>query len=294
MGILCFLALVPYVWHILGLLQPSKIIQNLSNDINRYVFDVENPGGNEDTIQPITDIIIRSIMKIEESTIIDGLNTLSNRLEDLLNDIKLESYQQENASKLISYHFAFIGTNSVKMRNIYITTLVIQKLEFFALYAITKGYQDLAREMASSIMQIGIEASDNGISNIAFKAVKSIGKIGSDAIQINQSEAAFQAAESLGELGQAIAGKKMGGATLQAINSLRENGLTCFQKENLISVIDRIVSSLGLIGKEAGKNGLYGAVSQTIFSLKSIGTLADERNETKLKEKIANLIDSIE
>lgn len=278
LGVLCFLSLIPYVWHILGILQPSKIIDDLSKDINEKTIDVISLGSIEDTIQPITDIIIRSMTKFEESTTIKGLRSLSDRVDYLLKNVNLKSAQQENIANLISYHFTFIGVNAANMQNDYITKLVIQKLEIMGLAATQKKYQVIAKDIASSLERIGSETSEKDMSNIACRAIRTIGNIGIAAISEKLDEAACQAAESLGELGRKVAIKKMGAVTYQAVNSLRENGLKAIKTENMQSVTEEIVSSLGLIGVESEEYFLEGAASQAIFSLGSIGREARIRD----------------
>jgi hypothetical protein len=294
LGIICFLALIPYVWHILGMLQPSKIIFNLSQDINGEIFDVISPGSQSDAVQPITDIVIRSMAKIEQSTIINGLNSLSDRLKYLLDNIILSDDQQTNFSNLISYHFTFIGVNAIKMENPYATELVIKKMKLFGLEAIDKDYQDVAKEIASSIMQVGNEASESDISSIAYRAAETIGEIGSAAARKGQCEVTCQAAESLGELGKTVAGKKMRGAAYQAVNSLREIGLKVVQKEDMFIATEVVISSLGSIGEEAAKDGLEGAASQAVFSLESIGISANKEGYDELSNNIIDRVILIE
>jgi uncharacterized membrane protein len=76
LGIVAFVALIPYILYITDLLKPEKIIKELANGITKN----KEYNSSKDPIQPIVDIIRGSIRKYDFETTKEGLKEVTNQV----------------------------------------------------------------------------------------------------------------------------------------------------------------------------------------------------------------------
>lgn len=85
LGIFAIFALVPYMLNTNHLLRADTIVSMLVQEI-----DTRNISGEEDTLQPVFDMIYASIMRSDITTTRNGLMSLSDRIIFLLKRLEIE------------------------------------------------------------------------------------------------------------------------------------------------------------------------------------------------------------
>lgn len=132
LGILAFLALIPYAWTILISLKPSKVIdslsQNISMDSIKSVVSLGELGEKDDPMQPIMDIIIASLMKYDEGTIVEGLKSLRSRMAFIIINHDFENDDEFIFSINIFPHLLEIGTLATSRRDEHASMEIIRTI----------------------------------------------------------------------------------------------------------------------------------------------------------------------
>ena len=193
LGILTFVAIVPYILNTVNFLSPANIIKILSHDITeskilKHIKSVEEHEKDrtipieEDPVLPIVDIIKGSVMKYDFESAKNGLEAITDRTIEICNSNKYSDIEDDiiSISRHFCYHLALIGIFAVRNVNeIYIE--VIRALKIFGVSMAEKGFEGAAAIAAESMLQFGTIAVQKGL-DVTMQTAKSLAEL------INSSE----------------------------------------------------------------------------------------------------------
>ena len=226
LGILAFLALIPYTWTTLILLKPSTIIDKLSQNISLEAIlsysPLSDPGKKDDHIQPIVDIIIASLMKSDEGTIAEGLESLKLRIKFLIINNDFNSDEEFAFSHNIFSKFSEIGSLSI-----------------------SKGDEYASIRLIRAVYGIGYTAADQKLDIVAKEAVRTLGDIGKNAAEKNLSKTYLEVVDILSDIGGKAAENELLGTISMLTMELEQIGL---QSTKLVAF--RAINALEKIGVE--------------------------------------------
>ncbi len=296
-GIFAFLSLIPYIQNIYELLKPSEIISRLSTRIT-----MDNILSDDDPIQPITDIVISSLMRYDEATVREGLNAIKNKIINILNDSALLESREEDISNLVYGHFYEIGTISINRNDEYATNQFIHSTEEIIYASIDKNLKFIAQPMVSLLGKIGVISAKQTLEGTANQAASSLGKVGVRAAKQDFELVAEWAAASLRDIGIKSTEYKLSSVYKKVVEELEHIGVNSIEsvvdgrrvtnKKPLENAAGNAAGHLGNIGAKAvGQELEDDSIKKTIVSLRRIGVYS-VRNH--LSNVIRQTADSLE
>jgi hypothetical protein len=248
LGIITFVALVPYIRNITDLLKPEKIIEQLATNITT---ECKEYNSRKDPIQPIVDIIRGSIRKYDSETTKVGLEAVTNRVIQIINS---------NCKEVISNSFCTrlqgVGKLAASVTDEQSTLEILGNLEEFGKDTAGKKLVVATNDAATSLEAVGIAAVRKGteLEDAVTKAVEALGTIGEKAAKNDLEKATEEVATSLGAVGIAAARK---GTELEEVTK-------------------QAVQALYNAGNEAVAKGFDETAKQAVWALKKIGEAAVE------------------
>lgn len=281
-SIYAFVILAPYTWNLIVLLKPDSIIYELSKNIKIENFGSSKYVGDEyDPLQPITDILINSLIRYDAATSAVGMRALKSKFLHILIFEKKNTSEKKRAIKYFVNHLTTLGLIALKNNNHFINNISLS-----------------LDELCSK----DSELSDH-ISLYAIRALGEIGEIAAEEGFVDANKAASLVAKRLGELGKKSVEKNYGryvDASLVAAYSLGTIGEIASQrgtyKSNIVSLAS--VDSLEEIGNSATEIIPIAAqpASATIRALVRIGKIeigngSEQSNQTA--QRIIKIIGNI-
>ncbi|MDF0591745.1 DUF2254 domain-containing protein [Methanotrichaceae archaeon Mx] len=198
-GIVAILILIPYIWNVLELMRPSTIIYKLSQKITaKRVLSIQYIGDNNDPIQPITDIIVKSLMRYDEGTVLIGLKTLSSRITTILDGRSLSGHEEIFLSEVFYHHISEIGFLAIQRNDQYASIQVIRNIEQVGLVAIKNNFRIASIEAVYSIRKVGLKAVEKGFEDVAIQAEISLSIMGFESIKQGLDQTTVQILHNLG------------------------------------------------------------------------------------------------
>ena len=218
LGMYVFIATIVYIYTIIGLLNPSKIIQNLVQRIEvSSVSSSKRLGDKEDPFQPVVDIAISSLMKYDGGTLADVLEAISSRKKILFyegspcgNDIGLRLFE----------HLLGLGKLAAERKDEYATNLVINEIAQIGVYVAENKLEKAAIQAAVSLGQVGVKAAENKLGLVVGLVAVSLGQVGVKAAENKFENAAIRAASALTLIREKAAENNLVNAALQAAEYL--------------------------------------------------------------------------
>jgi hypothetical protein len=281
-----FVVLFLYIKKVLDLLNPSKIIKELSENITKenVLKHIESVKENkkdrtkpieEDPIQPIMDIIHSSVMKYDIATTRVGLGSVTDRVIEI---IDLDDEEEKEISRHVCDHFVRVCRLTVSKMDEESTGEVIRNLSTFGKLTVEKGLGYATSQVAWSLKDVGELTAEREFEDATWQVAKSLGVVGKAAAK--RAEQWFEGATieviiSLEDVGEIAAKKRLGYATQQVARSLRDVGTSAAEKgSDFENVATRVAVSLGTVGRITAKKELENAISQVVESLGSVGVSA--------------------
>lgn len=171
LAIFSFIILVPYILATLDLLRPSKIIDFLSENINTMsLIDQE-----QNSIQPIIDIVISSMMKHDYETVRNGLEAMTNKVIYLIQETNLfqdhDPYGELNT--IMNYgHTKYITIDALVYK-------IIKQIEKVGIISIDNLDRESLNEVVNSLCKIGEIMATRKLPSMIFlcKSFEKIGKL---------------------------------------------------------------------------------------------------------------------
>lgn len=309
LGILAFCALIPYTWYILELLNPSMIINILSEKLTfDSILSVERffePGDRNDPIQPIIDIMLGSLMKHDEGTLVNGLSVLGSKLKSIIkNNIFKSNLDEIKFSMITFYHFKEISNLAASLKDGFAEVQIIRTIGHIGYITAERNFDFAAREAISVLETAGLNSIDQNLTESIKSAIEALREIGDKATEQNLEGASYRAsmafeaigvksaemnlkqdahmvAVSLKRIGINAVEKKFGDVVYRTVKALKNIGLKI---DDLPSVVDAL-EAVGLKTVEmiptADKNiviQLKAAADEVEEALKEIGENAAKQN----------------
>ncbi len=189
-GIFALLALIPYMTSTLNLLKPANIIEILADEITIdnlmsykekelskliYLNDSTTNNGEEGTknpIQPIFDIVIKSLINYDYPTAKVGINHIGNNFSCIyesfnpsLPETRLQSLIVQD---LLNNYFDHFVNISIKNNNEDVVTLIIKNLREIGFRAIKNKDFNSTDEVVMYLERVGKRVIENNYSTSLF------------------------------------------------------------------------------------------------------------------------------
>jgi hypothetical protein len=302
LSIFAFLAIIPYIWNILDLLKPSNIIDKLSDEITKdRVLSVNQLGDENDPIQPITDILISSLMRYDECTIMYGLKAIVSKLEIIFKEFNSKDICDE---KIVFQHLSLIGKLAVEKRDDQATVCTIAAIGQIGVITAERYFEEAAFQAILGVGEIGVRANKQNMEYVSIWAVDVLGKIGISAVEGKfKNNAALQAILYAVNIGTNTAEISLVVTIKHAMISIRSIGIKASEnsQKDLVLMATSSLEKMGLVSIESGFESEAIAVSESIevitiaslehnleseatFALNLIGVLGTNAAEKKLTE----------
>lgn len=255
-GILALLALIPYIWNLLGLLRPSAIIDTISEKITKEVIwsFLISKKEEEDPVQPLIDIIRRSLDNHDYETVKNGLNAIVDRAV-----------------------FVFEKNNLTKHEESFIPKYYVDHLTRFGKLAMNKQDEDSSAYLVNCMGKIGMLGANNGISPLVAYIINDINRIGYLSVKHELYSVSFETIFSLKNCGIAASKMERHDHTITTIKYIESIGKHAVMKPTNITYTAIIsIEDFMKLDKEAQSD----IVNQAKLSIRSLKQLA----ETKSKE----------
>jgi hypothetical protein len=224
LGVFSYVALGPYIWNISNLLKPENIIKRLASKIR--TDEILNKKKARASIQPIEDIIRRSIMKYDFETMRVGLMELrmlmfnaigSNDKKNNSNNITervsiifcrylvrfsslAESNMDEESIMEIIKNLEKFYKKCVESKKKKCDTAgwhVVASLELVGQTVVAKRFNYAAEQAIKSLYKVGRTAANEGHNEIIEKIAKFLPVVGTTAAEEGLEDAAREAASSI-------------------------------------------------------------------------------------------------
>jgi hypothetical protein len=317
LGIFTLVALFPYMLNIINLLKPKTIIDRLSAGITKkntlnYLKYIEAKEGTseedetsteeeqipprgdikeaskedeimavDDPIQPIMDIITRSLMNHDITTTREGLEKIVEQAIEIINSEGEDEEKERKITEHFCKHLQRVGRLAVSKTDEEPTMEVIENLKKIGKDSAEKGHGDAVQEVAIYIKNVGIAAAENKLIYAARLSAIALKAVGTTAANNRLVDEAGQIVPHLEEVGKAAAnvGEKLERVVCHAIWGLKAVGVAAKEATNEKepgSTTREAAMSLGVVGKIAAKKELCTAKNQAVKALECIINVVDE------------------
>jgi hypothetical protein len=231
LGIIAFLALIPYIWNTLGLLNVSTILKILSSRITKEnILAIERPEHDDAPFQSVIDIITSSMMRYDEGTVAIGLDSIKSRIISIFatDDLNNPNVQLQFANNFLPY------------------------LSEIGHMAASRGDIAAIKRMANAIEQIGLAAAEQSLDVIAVKIAETLGAIGDWCAKNDLDFSAYSVGDSLINIEVKAVEKKLGATAIEVALQLNSFGVILKEKK-LDHVFGLIGNSINIKILTAGK-----------------------------------------
>jgi hypothetical protein len=287
LGILAFVALVPYISYIIDLLKPENIIKQLASKITKDVFlkpllfSMESDFAKKLKDGPIDNLVKMEFNKNNEQPLSDKakVSTIDEKHWEIVDGE--ERYKIENTEiKLNIYH------NSRKDPIQPIVDIIRGSIRKYDFETTRVGLSAVTDQVINEIYPNCAE----DISNSFCTRLQGVGKL---AASITDEESTVEVIENLERFGKDTAGNKLEVATKEAATSLEAVGIAAVRKgTKLEDAVKKAVQALGTVGKTAVENNLGDVTMESAKSLGAIGVAAAEKGK-ELKEATKQVAKSL-
>lgn len=290
LGFYAYLSLIIYIWNLLDLLKPSKIIKKLCGNItkNNILLAIEDKKIIEiDPIQPIIDIIVNSLMKYDIETVRNGLTAIGDRTKFILENEELELEEEVKISAfIIESHLIGIGKIAASRKDAASTLKVITTLRKIGMVTVEQKYYTIMRKVAESFTKIGIITIEEKLEDTTNEAINSLEEIGKAALEQNPS-GSIPILFSLYAVGKAAIDQNLENTAFRSANSIHEIG-------KLVPNTIRNEIQLRPIPEFNDDNGeIYSIVVNNEYNfLSGLQKAANEKNLSRLENDISDLLES--
>lgn len=296
LGILAFLALIPYTWTTMVLLKPSTIINKLSQNIsmkaiNSVHYSPGNPRKKDDPIQPIVDIIIASLMKSDEGTIADGLESLRSRIMFLIINHDFKNEDEFIFSLNIFPHLSEIGSLAINKGDEYASIQIIRTVHGIGYTAADHKLDFAAKEAAQMLGDMGKNAAEKDLLKVVPVVIDALRDIGGKAAERELLMTVDMLTMELEEIGL----QDTKHAAFRAINALEKIGVE-IANHKIDSGSEHIrvgiVESIKSLCLKSIEQGLH--VGNAVRALKEIGLKTAEKHFLRAKDSVVDALRIIE
>jgi hypothetical protein len=294
------LSIIPYYRNTLETLQPSNIILNLSNFTKNLNGLPIKPGGVNDPIQPLTDVILRSISKDDQNTAIDGLECINSLLIEIINKRTLRIDEEDEIAKLVCFHLKKIAIIELDKKRTYLSYNIIKILNNISNAAIKGDKHNTINQSLQSLEKIGNKTIETDNDELTYRLVTIIHKIGLDSIRANLKDSSLNSATSLGKIAKLISLQvdKDGFLMRICIEGLKDF-LSLGIKNHMDIFVKEVLVILGVIATNLLEREKYREVNEIIICIRKTSRrlsktdYVGDKNIKNIKKIIKTNINSI-
>lgn len=167
LGIYAFGALIPYILDILDFMRPKTIIKILASNITKksllstmaaedYNVNYRASGG---PLQPLSDIMLNSLMKYDYGTLKDSLKAIESSMSLILVNETLSIAEIDISNHLFLHHILRVGEISLDREDGGSASLIIESLSRFSLMGLKHDVSFFSGQAANAIGEIGNKAA---------------------------------------------------------------------------------------------------------------------------------------
>jgi hypothetical protein len=224
-----------------------------------------------DPVQPIVDIIHKSVNNYDLETARVGLDAVVRLVSDVIDSKNVE---KKKISKYFCTHLQRVGKLAATIENEDSTKEVIEKLKNFEKE--TRETTEAARHVADSLGAIGEVAAEKKLKDATKEVITNLETIGKTNTELGHldKDVTWRAVVYLEAVGEAAAEKRLKDATESATSSLGVVGEAAAKIKEFKGVTERAVVSLEIIGKSAAERRLKDATDSAVSSLLAIVKIA--------------------
>ncbi|MBU7045633.1 MAG: DUF2254 domain-containing protein [Theionarchaea archaeon] len=176
-AVFCFTALIPYTLNMFDLLEPSIILEKLSENVtrNNILKAAVKNNHRKDPIQPIIDLLRGSLMKYDYETIGDVLGKIKDRIYHMLEEENLTEKEKVLISELVYNYFSKISRLIVSREEKDLALEIISNMKEIGTTAVERKLEIVVREIVSSLGEVGRKAVERGLEEVVREIVSSLG-----------------------------------------------------------------------------------------------------------------------
>jgi tetratricopeptide (TPR) repeat protein len=269
-----------------------------------------NPGKKDDPIQPIMDIIIASLMKSDEGTIVEGLESLTSRIMFLIKNNDFKDDDELVFSVNIFSHFSEIGTLATSKRDENASIQIIRTIHRIGYMATDQNHRFAANEAAKTLEKIGENAIKMDLPVVVLEVIDALREIGGNAAKHEllatigmttmaletiglqyTKQAGFRAINGLDKIGVEIANHKLdSGFEHYRVGIVESIKAICLKSIEQGLYVGNAIRALEAIGLKTAEKAFNEATDRVVDVLKIIETRSDEvKNERTMIETAISL-----
>jgi len=231
LGIFCFTTLIPYTYVMFIMLKPSTFIEKLSQKINKEELLHTEP------IQPIIDIVRRSMMEYDHETAREGLDAIGEKASSIFRRERFIGDEETNISEKVYRHFFEIGKLALNKGDEGPVMVVIENIRKTGTTAVEKNLGIAAMKSVAFLSAIGIAAVNKNFEDISSQAIQSLTGIGIAAVKRERRTAekvrmAEKVAASLSKISIAALRQKLEITAKVALQGLHTVGIAAHDRGN--------------------------------------------------------------
>jgi len=265
LGIVTFLALVPYMGRITALLEPVKNIERLAEDA-KYKIEAQAITGED--VQPLMDVIHGAVERCQLDTARRGLNQLNEIIEEALNKDtpKENTWKSDFFTEYLSKHLKYVckwfkrAEDEVSIIN-FITVLGKKGRK-----TVENNRNDAASYVVGLLASLGKSAADNSLKDTTQEAVASLSVVGKAAMNaamnngVGFKDTTGRVISALGVvINKAVTrGKDLEGVAEQAVSSIIDLATAAMTKgEDFEGIVSDSLALLSKLNNTIVENGFF-------------------------------------
>nr|WP_321496799.1 DUF2254 family protein [uncultured Methanolobus sp.] len=288
MGFFAFVCLVPYVWNILKLVDPSNLINLLAVGITKEtILEAMNNKGKRSPEEPIIDIMNIALERNDSFTVRDGLESITNSVVFIFKDTQFK--EEDKLLNHIIRHIGTIGIQALNRQNGDSTLSTITNLEIIGISAAENNYPETVLETIEALENIGFKVAETYYQSILQENIKALGSIGSRAIDENMGKCTETALTALMNIGPIAANKMYDGSAIEASEAIGIIGNKVADKKDGITAQVAVEALLRVGRKSAEKNLDISAM----VAARELGSMGIKTAENKLDTATAVAINAL-
>lgn len=210
LGIIAFLALIPYTWKILELFKPSTLLKRFSKDITK--MSILNQ--NYDPIQVVMGIITSSMERYDKGTVNIGLDTIKERIIFIFRTGFNNLEEQQQFSGNFLPYLSEIGYLAASRGDIAAVKQITNAIEQMGLAATELFLGEIATKITETLGAIGGWCAKNHLDFSVYSIVDSLINIEMKAVERKLGVTAIQVALEINSIGTILQEQGQEGAIL--------------------------------------------------------------------------------
>ncbi|WP_440956114.1 DUF2254 family protein [Methanosarcina sp. Mfa9] len=230
LSIIAFTSLWVYIKNTLELLNPSKIIEILAEDITEERFKLAanrkhtRDYDDRDPIHPIIDIVSNSLINVDNQTALKGILNIEERTKQIFKSINIDVEDFKGILENFLNHFTIVGKLAVKKDNEDFVLKVLPNLHNVCNIAIKQKMLSTSVIATESLGQLGKASVEEKMNDSASMSIHFLRQISEISVENKLGYLATKAIGSLDQIGKAAIDQKMVPLSIKIVDVLEKIG----------------------------------------------------------------------